>query len=449
MKHFRYISFTLVLFILVSAVGGCNTAGTKPPKKEMLVMDTATLLHTVGEKITDVIILDVFNPPVSSRIYAYTSLAGYEALRLADKNAMSIAQSLHGFETLPFADDNKSHDYPLAAVEAMLSVAEKLTFSADTFTSFRQQIIAQYSAAGVSKQVIQNSTVFGKSVAAVILQRAEKDQYKETRAMEKYLLKKSENKWQPTPPEYNDAAEPNWRHILPLALDSAHQYRKKPSVSYSNNQASAYYQEVMEVYKLGDGHDTSLHSIAWFWDDNPFVTGYSGHLTNSKKKMTPAGHWMAIAGLAAKQNKLSAIATARVQAATALSLFDAFISCWDGKYYYETVRPITLIHKWIDPNWKPLLQTPPFPEYPSGHSVISAAAAEVLTAIIGDQFSYTDTTELTYGRGQRSFTSFRQAAEEASVSRLYGGIHFRYTLQESSKLGKQIGQLVVKKIVNH
>jgi hypothetical protein len=435
---FRFFLKTAVVVVLLQSAS-CKQKNTTT------IQDGAALLHATQQKITDAIITDIFNPPVSSRIYAYTSLAAYEIIRNADSSCSSITAKLNGFAAMPQPDKNKKYDYSLAATIAMLVVAEKLVFSTDSLLQYKKSIVNN-AAANLDEAVINNSVAFANEVAAVILKRADADNYKKTRAMEKYQLQKKEFYWQPTPPEYNDAIEPNWSYILPLAMDSAAAFAPPPPIPFSKDSSSNFYKQLKEVYTIGDGHDTSLHHIAWFWDDNPFVTDYSGHLTKSNKKMTPAGHWMAIAGLACKLKNANACTVAKAYSLTAVALFDGFISCWHTKYHYQTIRPITLIHQWINKDWKPLLQTPPFPEYTSGHSVISAAAAEVLTHLFGENFSYTDITELPYDRGQRSFASFREAAQQSSISRVYGGIHYRYSVEEGNKQGANIGQYIVAKM---
>ena len=127
-----------------------------------------------------------------------------------------------------------------------------------------------------------------------------------------------------------------------------------------------------------------------------------------------------------------------------MALADGFISCWEEKYNSELIRPETLINRYIDENWTPVLQTPPFPEYPSGHSVVSGAASVVLTRLFGDNFAYDDDTEVRYGLPVRSFTSFNQAAEEAALSRLYGGIHYRAAIDKGLLQGRKLGQHVVQ-----
>lgn len=164
------------------------------------------------------------------------------------------------------------------------------------------------------------------------------------------------------------------------------------------------------------------------------------------KKISPGGHWMNIAGIAAAKANLSFDNAVVLHTLLSLTLVDAFISCWDEKYRSNRIRPETYINKYIDTRWQPLLQTPPFPEYTSGHSVISTASAEVLSYFLGDKFSFTDNSEEIFDIKARSFTSFRQAAEEAAVSRLYGGIHFIDAITNGQVQGKKIGKKVVEQL---
>jgi hypothetical protein len=164
------------------------------------------------------------------------------------------------------------------------------------------------------------------------------------------------------------------------------------------------------------------------------------------KKFSPPGHWMNIVGIAAKKAKTDFNTTVASYTATSIALFDGFISCWKTKFNRNSIRPETVINKYVDPAWRPYIQTPPFPSYVSGHSVISAASAEVMTHFFGDNFAYTDTSELEFGVPNRSFKSFRHAADEASWSRLYGGIHFRADLEQGAIVGRQIGEYIVQKL---
>jgi hypothetical protein len=164
------------------------------------------------------------------------------------------------------------------------------------------------------------------------------------------------------------------------------------------------------------------------------------------KKISPGGHWMDITGIATRQDGLGFGPSILVHAVVAVTLMDAFISCWEEKYQSSRIRPETYINKYMDVKWQPVLQTPPFPEYTSGHSVISTASAEVLSYLLGDSFSYTDNTEELWDIKPRAFSSFRQAAEEAAISRLYGGIHYRDAITAGQVEGKALGQAIVERL---
>ena len=186
--------------------------------------------------------------------------------------------------------------------------------------------------------------------------------------------------------------------------------------------------------------------MARFWDDNALVTKHKGHAMFADKKMTPGGHWINIAAMMCVQKDLDLVKTTETLALTSLAIYDSFLSCWEAKYATQRVRPQTVIQNTVDEKWVSFLQTPPFPEYTSGHSTISAAAAEILTANIGDNVAYEDTTEVRFGLFKRKFKSFRQAAQESSISRVYGGIHFSDATTAGSLQGQKIGKYLLKKI---
>jgi hypothetical protein len=187
-------------------------------------------------------------------------------------------------------------------------------------------------------------------------------------------------------------------------------------------------------------------AIATFWDCNPYATVTQGHMMFAKKKNTPDAHWINIAKIALKKSKADFETTVFTYTKTSLGIFESFISCWDEKYKTNVVRPETYINQYIDENWKPQLQTPPFPEYTSGHSVVSSCSSVILTSIFGDNFSYIDDSEVPFGLPKRSFKSFKQAASEASISRLYGGIHYRAAIENGVVQGTNLGNYINNKI---
>jgi hypothetical protein len=230
-------------------------------------------------------------------------------------------------------------------------------------------------------------------------------------------------------------------------MDSAAQFMApRPPKFDVKNKNSEYYKCLIEVKTTGDSLTEEQKHIADFWDDNPFKLNVSGHVMFATKKFSPPGHWMNIVGIAAKEAKADFNTTVAAYTETSIALFDAFISCWDEKFRSNYIRPETAINKYLDQNWQPYIQTPPFPSYTSGHGTTSAAAAEVMTSWFGDKLSFTDTSSLEFGIKSRQIVSFREAAKEAAMSRLYGGIHYRCDNDEGNKSGKLLGEFIVQKL---
>jgi len=244
-----------------------------------------------------------------------------------------------------------------------------------------------------------------------------------------------------------DAVEPNWGTLIPFVMDSASQFRPAPAIPFDTLKGTPFHTQALEVYEKGKTLTEEERLIASFWDCNPYTMNVQGHTMFATKKISPGGHWMGIAGQASRQAKASLVESADVYARTALALADGFIAAWEEKFRSGVIRPETVINNYVDEQWTPLLQTPPFPEYPSGHSVISTSAAEVLTSIFGANFAFTDSVEVPFGLPVRSFPSFEAAANEAAISRLYGGIHYRQAIEEGQKQGRRVGQHVVARLV--
>jgi hypothetical protein len=278
------------------------------------------------------------------------------------------------------------------------------------------------------------------------------DNYKQTRTMSKFNINSDDiSRWEPTPPMYMDGIEPHWNKIRPLVLESPDQFKPIPPPVFSMEKESPFYTELKEVYDISNtittaGDNSEELAIAQFWDCNPYVSVSRGHLMFATKKITPGAHWIGIAKIASKKNNFDVDKTVYTYTKTSIAIFEAFISCWDEKYRSNLVRPETLINKYFNDNWKPILQTPPFPEYTSGHSVVSGAASVVLTSIFGEDFNFDDDTEVQFGLPIRSFISFKAAADEAAISRMYGGIHYRAAVEIGVKQGRDLGAFVVDKL---
>ena len=400
--------------------------------------------HRSVKQLTDIMVHDIFSPPVAARIYSYANIAGYEA---ANAGAPSLARTLNDLTDTPKPQPGKEYCLPLASVHALLTTGKALIFSESVVDSLHQQILAEYKNIGMPAQVYKRSIQYGDEVAQHILAWAANDNYKQSRTFPKYSISPEPAVWQPTPPAYMDGIEPHWNTIRPFLLDSAAQFAPPPPTPFDLTPGSPFHKELMEVYHALEGPErTEREAIAQFWDCNPYKTNQVGHVMFATKKITPGGHWINIAGLAARKANSDFQQTARAYTFTAITLHDAFISCWDEKYRSVLVRPETVINRNLDENWLPLLQTPPFPEYTSGHSVASSSAAVILTALFGDNFAFDDNTENEYGLPTRSFRSFAHAADEASISRMYGGIHYRPAIVNGVEQGTKIGQLAKSKL---
>ena len=430
----------LVILMVTLVVAGCTH------KKKPQLPDAADVLHKNERNLTDLIIYDIFSPPVASRIYAYTSLAAHEAIRHDNPKEESIVLKLNGFPEMPKPDGSKKYNYTLAASKAFYTVAANLTFSKDTLAKYEAETYSPYREV-LSDEEYENSISFGEAVAKKIMERMASDNYKKTRALEKYYGSKDDGKWQPTAPDYLDGVEPYWTQIKPMVMDSASQFIPGPPPVFSKNKESEFYKMNKEVYDVGVNLTQEQKDIAHFWDDNPFVVEHTGHMMMATKKQTPGGHWMGIATIACRQTKAGAVKSARTYALTAVALFEGFISVFDTKYRYSYVRPVTIINQWMDPKWEPLLQTPPFPEYTSGHSTITGSAATVLTKMYSENFAFQDTSNMRYINMQRHFDSFIQASDQCSVSRLYGGIHYRVSVDRGADCGKKIGTLIITQLL--
>jgi len=414
------------------------------PKLEMDFED-GELIHSAMQQLTDIIVYDIFSPPVASRIYSYASIAAYQAMLPAHPEYESLEGQIRGLENMPQPEADKQYNHAVAGVHAFLTVGRALIFSEDKMEAYQQQLYDKFERA-LDGDVYENSMTYGQLVADRVLEWADKDQYKQTRTFPKFTVKDEPGRWQPTPPDYMDGIEPHWSAIRPLVIDSAQQFKPAPPTPFSLEEGSQFYNEMMEVYETGNNLTDEQEEIAKFWDCNPYVSHHQGHVMFATKKITPGGHWIGIAAIASRQSNASLMQATEAYAFTSVALMDAFISCWDEKYRSSLIRPETIINQHIDPDWTPLLQTPPFPEYTSGHSVISASAATALTHIFGENFAFNDTTEVMYGLPARDFESFKAASEEAAISRLYGGIHYMPACSVGVLQGRKVGGFVVSNL---
>jgi len=391
--------------------------------------------------ITDIMVYDVTSPVAAARYYAYSTLASYEVLALQENdNHSSFFDFFQRPLENPFPQNFKLENEVVAYRYALLCTARKLLPSGKKLESKIKSL---------RQELVKEEVLFLDQIIQTIVDYANRDGFLQLNNLKRYTPKRGPAFWQPTKPAYMAPVEPNWNSLTPLFLKSADQFLTKPPVKYDLNPESDFYKLLLEVKQVTDQNDKKKNEIAAFWDCNPYAISQIGHLEFGLKKISPGGHWMGIAGIATRKARFDVNKTIFTHTILALVLHDAFIACWDEKYRSNRVRPETVINRHLDKGWSPLLQTPPFPEYVSGHSVVSSASAEILTLIFGSNFSFRDTSEKEFGLKTRSYKSFKQAADEACISRLYGGIHYKDAIDEGIWQGRQVASFIIAKTKSH
>jgi len=399
------------------------------------------------KKLNDVVLENNFPPMIATRNYAYANIAAYETMAAGSSEFESLSGQIKHLPVMPKPEAGKTIDFSLAALFSFTKVGNAVTFPEGSMMAYYEELKEKAKDAGMTSEILANTLAFSDTVVAVILNWSKQDNYAQTRSAEKYTVKDEDGRWVPTPPMYAQAVEPKWNSIRCLVMDSCSAFiPPRPPAFDMKNQKGVYYTSLMEVKTIGDSLTEEQKHIADFWDDNPFKLNVSGHVMFATKKFSPAGHWMNIVGISAKEAKADFATTVAAYAETSIALFDAFISCWDEKYRSNYIRPETAINKYIGEEWRPYIQTPPFPSYTSGHATISAAASEVMTKWFGDKLSFTDTSLLEFGIESRRIISFREAAKEAAMSRLYGGIHYRFDNDQGNKAGTRLGEFIVQRL---
>lgn len=433
-----------LFFIPCLLLLNCSSDETDLVYKEKL--QNPEFFQSAMQNLTDIVVYDIFSPPVASRVYLYPTIAAYEVVRQASPQEFnSLVGQVKGLTPLPIPT-NENVDFNLAAIYTFNIVGKALIFSEDKMEKFELDFAKKIKAIKVPRRVDKASKEYAVQAANAIKEWASKDMYSQTRTFPKYTIQEKDQFWKPTPPDYMDGIEPHWKEIRTMVLDSSNQFAPKPPLAFDLTKGSPFQKQLWEVFEVINNLDENQIEIAKFWDCNPYVTHHRGHAMFATKKITPGGHWIGITAIATRQAKSSFVETINAYTNVSIALFDAFISCWDEKWNTLIVRPETLINEHYDEEWLPLLQTPPFPEYTSGHSVISRAAAVTLTDLYGEGFSFTDTTEVAYGLGKREYTSFIHASEEAAISRFYGGIHYMMAIEEGVAQGQAVGEYIVNRL---
>jgi len=435
----RFKAFLTIIFLTgVIQFNSCS------PKKQPVL--TSADITKVIAKATAIMVHDVTNPPLAARFFSYTCLAGYEVVAENDKTVKSMKGVLNEYPDIKKPAFAKGYNYQLSALVAMMETSGKMQPTGSTMLKYEQELLDSCRKIGFTDEVIDSSVHYGQAISKQILAYAKKDKYNRISNYKRFTPARADSTWDPTPPAYMAAVEPYFNTVRPLFINSSTQFLPGPPIPFSTDKNSAFYKFLLMNYKAGANDlTTEQKNIANFWDCNPFALQDNGHMMIGLKKISPGAHWLGITGIACAQAKTGFSKAMEIHTVVSAGLLDAFISCWEDKYRTNRIRPETAVRRYIDINWKPLLQTPPFPEYISGHSIISATSAVILTHYFGDNFQYTDNIEVSYGVPARHFGGFMQAAKEAAISRFWGGIHFMDAIDNGVTQGVKIGNFIVDK----
>jgi hypothetical protein len=386
-----------------------------------------------------------FSPPVAARALAYMGLSLYESVVPGMPGYQSLAGQLNELQSLPWAQPDEVLHWPTVANAALATMTRMMFPNASAENKAKVDLLERslplklgqdFDPATLTPEITNRSETFGKLMAMAIMTWARTDGGHQAweplrRSQAVYVPPSGQGLWSVTPPAFAPGLLPWWGNVRPFVLRNSSVCVAPPPPVYSEQPGSAFYKEADEVYQANVKATQVQRQVSLYWADDPLKTP------------TPGGHWAYIATDLLGLQKASLAQAAATYAEMNMAMSDAFVAGWKTKYTVNLIRPVTYVQLVIDSNWVPtLMDTPPFPEFPSGHSVLSSAAASVLEHVFGANVAFTDNTHNDRGWGPRTFSSFRAAADEAAVSRLYAGIHFRSGIESGKVQGRCVAQKV-------
>ncbi len=418
-------------FVALAALASATAVQAGPSAEEVLALNTRLAIELVRHTPT-------YSPPVASRAFAYLYVASWEVMAAGDPSLVSLAGQLTDLDPLPaVAPPDRAVALQAAMATAMAELFANTGPTGQRAMAAMAERLSVGVAEGLDPAAVEASRAAGEAVARQILAWAADDGGAVIENMGfpfDWPRGEGPGAWVPTSRIVQQQAPllPGWGANRPFAMPEAAACPLPGPPPYDEAPGSAFRAEAEEVLAVSRGLTAEQEAIARFWSDDPMLSP------------TPPGHWISIAQQVLEAEGAGAARRTEVLALLSVAMADAFIGCWREKFRWNLLRPVTYIRALLDPGWQPLLITPPFPEYPSGHSVQSAAAAEVLTALLGEDRAFTDRTHEEDGLPARSYPSFRAAAEEAALSRLYGGIHFRSAIEDGLAQGRCIGAFAAR-----
>jgi hypothetical protein len=384
-----------------------------------------------------------FSAPVAARAFAYLNVGIYESSLDRMPQGRSLSGQLQGFERKVFRSKNEKLLPELVCNEVNYQLVKyfyrNMPAEYQSKTEIFYKLFSKKYAKGRSYKTVKKSVLYGQALANEIIQWSKSDGADDgfnKNFPVTYQNPSCDSCWLQTFPGYFKALQPYWGKNRLFIASNQNFKEELAYFAFSTDTASVLYQDALEIYNLKPSKESE--TIAEYWDDSP---GYSG---------TPPGHLLSLAIQLSEEKKLDLSKSLSLYTMLTIAMNDAFIETWNLKYKYNLLRPVTYIERHIAKGFNPIIPTPPFPEFPSGHSCQSGAGAEVFIHIFGDDLSFTDRTNLDrrdIDGSPRSFKSFSEMSEEISISRFYGGIHFKTTLKNSLIYGRKIGKNVISNLI--
>jgi len=421
------VFFTMLPANAIGDTGSISTAEHEPT----VAVEWMDLLYRVVES-------ESLSAPAAARVYGYGGVTLYEAVVNGMPENFSLTGQVQDLPMMPFPDEDVVLDWPSVANSALAVVTPNLFIdpSESTLTAVDDKYaeLVELRSSEVEKTVLDDSLAYGELIGNTLVEWIADDGYADivnkpyelpTGGPEFYVL---------TNPDIAPI-DPYWGTLRPLAMFYPEACNQPLNVEFSDDPDSTFYAQALEVMNVANNRTKEQEEVARFWVDTPGITG------------APSGHWVSIENQLVEQLDMNLQQAAGMYVQVNMALSDAFISAWVVKYEVMLLRPETYIQTYIQRNWQPYVSSPAFPEYPSGHSVVSGAASEVLTSLLG-AVAFTDRTHLIYDHEplQRSFTSFEHAEQEAAFSRMFGGIHYRAAIENGVRQGRCVGQQVLNNI---
>ncbi len=428
--------YSFALFLVLS----CHHAHKEPDK-----FFHTRLIDFLNDNLNEAIIQDGFSPPVSSRIYAYVNLAAYEAYHYNHPDKLELDGVLNDFHPDYNFSSEQKIDEEFAAFTAFYQTAYGLVYRDYLVDSL---IVSQkkYYKSKLDGKVYRNSEDLGKSVAREILSYAKTDNYLATRSYPLYELSEKPGAWEPTPPYYNTPIEPFWGNVKPFLIENLDSFKAPEHIEFDSIKGSPFFDLNYDVYQRVMQATKEQKAIAMYWDGDPMPAYRLKRVVISRRQLNPVGHWLALSKALNNVTGKTESQAIEIYMRCALTTADAMIVGWKNKYAYDLIRPHTYINRYIDAKWDPVLVTPAFPEYPSGHSMISGSCGATLIHFFGDSIAFVDSSQIKFSHESRTYNSVSEAINECAQSRIFGGVHYAPAVEEGVQLGRKIAELHIRKL---